>query len=204
MLKESESFRKKLAFFLVAVSGLGVFIFWLLTVDFEIKGVELPPSRSDFGQVLESKKAFQKAQSSLEQAKEELIPEESGSQIIVEREVGQTQEKMGLRVTCFNFVFKQEETWVYLGLENRNQNRVLLRASSEDQIKIIQDNQEFFELNKEKFLDYPLPDIIEGQEEITGTLHFKGLNPEKSLMLFISGVKIEGEQEHFNFLFKID
>jgi len=197
-------FRKKLVLFLVVLSSSGIFVFWLLAVDFKIQGVELPKSRSNFEKVLESGKALKEARGGVERAKEEFIPKDIGSEIINEQEITENQEKSGFVVGLSNIVFKEEETWIYLSLENQNEERVLLRNSSESQIRIIQNEEDFFEVPKDRLIDYPLPDIILGQEKLTGVVHFPGLDPEKPFTLFIPGVKIEGQQEHFNFLFKIN
>lgn len=196
--------KKNLIFLGVTLAGIGIFVFWLATFDFSgmSLGNKFPKSQANFRKALEENKIWQQKAQIFSEIKRELIPPED--KIIKEKEEGKVQKKKGVIVTLATIVFKEQETWIYLNIKNNNDSRVLLRSGSRSKIKIIQGSKEFSEKAAQKILDYPLKDIIEKNEEIMGVLHFPALDPASPLILFMGGVVLEGEEEHFNFLFQVE
>lgn len=195
--------RKGIIFLFLSIMGIGIFIFWIGSLDFSRPKEKWQKDQGQLENIFTNTE-FSQRKTHLGSFLKDQFTSSSDNQIIKEREENQTQEKKNLSLSLGNIVFKEQETWVYLNIKNQNQARVLFRSGSESEIKIIQNKKEYPETRTQKLIDYPLKDIIETQEEMMGTLHFPGIDPEGSFILFIKGVKIEGEEEHFNFLFKVE
>lgn len=204
----SELFRKKIVYLIVGLSGIAILIFWKFTYapqDRDAFG-ELNQSKIDLEERLEEHKDLREnSLQEISKASEEIFgeDEEDVSAVIEERDIVIAQEKKGLVLEVLNIVFKEEETWVYLALANSNDTSALMRSVPQGQVKIVQGEQDYPEEKAESLFDYPLPDTIAPQSEVMGALHFPGIDPGAPFILFIGGVRLEDEQEHFNYLFKI-
>ncbi|MFA4880749.1 MAG: hypothetical protein WC650_03970 [Candidatus Doudnabacteria bacterium] len=199
---KSVAFKQKVVFLLVAVCAVGIGVFWLQTFNFRINSQKVSQNLGGLREILEKGKEGMKLDSGLGSAKEQFQSEDSGS-VLLRKEVNQTQNKGNVEITLVNIVFKEKIAWVYVFVSNTGEERVLLRPSGESKIKIIQEEKEFSELEREKVVDYPLPDLVAAKNEVSGALHFPALEPQKPFTLSIMGVRSEGAREQFNFVFKI-
>lgn len=199
---KSVAFKQKVVFLLVAVCVVGIGIFWFQTFDFRISSQKLKQNSEEWREILEKGKEEMKLNSGLGSAKEQFQNENSGS-VLLRKEISQTQNKGNVEITLVNIVFKEKITWVYVFIRNTGEERILLRPSGENKIKIIQEGKEFSELEREKIVDYPLPDLVAAKNEVSGALHFPALEPQKPFTLSIMGVRSEGAREQFNFVFRI-
>ncbi|MDD5626777.1 MAG: hypothetical protein PHW01_02060 [Patescibacteria group bacterium] len=203
MQNKSVAFKQKVVFLLVAVCAVGIGIFWLQTFNFRINSQKVSQNLGGLGEILEKGKEGMRLDSGLGSAKEQFQSEDSGS-VLLRKEVGETQNKGNVEITLVNIVFKEKITWVYIFISNTGEERVLLRPSGESKIKIIQEGKEFSELEREKVVDYPLPDLVAAKSEVSGALHFSALDPGKPFTLSIMGVQSEGAREQSNFVFRIE
>lgn len=200
-------FKKTLVFLFLALIGTGVFIFWLATLKYtNLKqiGQKGGQDLKNITELWQKSEPEQRPSPLLSSLKNQITPPSPENKIIKEITQDETQVKQGLALTLLDIVLGDQQTWAYLHLKNQNNARVLLRSNPQSEIKIIQDGEEFPETDTKKITDYPLKDILESEEEVIGALHFPAIDPEKPFILFINGLKIEGAEEYFNFLFKIE
>lgn len=200
---KSVAFKRKVVLLLVAVCAVGIGIFWLRTFNFRINSQKVSQNLGGLKEILDKGKEGMRLDSGLGSAKEQFQSEDSGS-VLLRKEVGETQNKGNVEITVVNIVFKEKITWVYIFISNTGEERVLLRPSGKSKIEIIQEGKEFSELEREKIVDYPLPDLVAAKSEVSGALHFPALEPDKPFTLSIMGVQSEGAREQFNFVFRIN
>lgn len=204
---KSETFRKRVAFFSILLIGMGIFSIWLLTTDFPRAAVlsELLKTKKDFSKSLETQQELRDRNLQLfRESKAEFMGSEGLNRVIEEREMDKLIEKKDVSAQLVNIVFKEEETWLYLNIKNNNAARLLLRSSPQSQIKIVQNGEDREEVYTLRLLDYPLPDIIAPQTETLGAIHFSKIDPTQPFVFFMGGLQLEGEKEHFNFVYQID
>lgn len=197
------AFKKKgIIFLLIGVIMLGVVIFWWKTFSWQRGKQPFKESAQVWQEIWQKTNQEFNFKQQLAEIKGELQTEDSGA-ILQTREVNMSEDKGGIEINVSNIVFKERETWVYLTARNRQEARLLLRPLSAVKIKISQAGKDYLELPKEKIVDYPLPDLVEAQGEVSGALHFSALNPNQELILSLLDVRFEGAQEQFNFVFRI-
>lgn len=200
---KAQNSKKYLVFLLLTILGIGIFIFWLATLDLSPLREKSSQNLKNLQEIAQESNLFEGTTQNFEEIQRQLQKEE-GNQILKERNLNLTQTKKGLRITLLDVVFKTKETWIYLNIKNHNAARVLLRSGHTSEIKIIQNDKEFLENKTQKIIDYPLKDILTEREETLGTSHFSNIDPNQPFILFIKGVQLEGAEEHFNFLFKVE
>lgn len=190
---------KLLIFFLVSISMLAIIFFWYQANNFQgLKQIDFESNFTGFNKMTATVNDLKSQISNL--YGEVKVP--NTGKIISEREYNYSQTKNNVNIILRNIVFKEQETWVYLFIQNQNEQPLILPATSD--FKIIQAEGEVSGLPAEKVFDYPLQKEIAGHNETLGALHFSPIDNQKPFILTLTGLKILDQAEQMNFVFKIE